>query len=78
MAACRLADLPVGGSGRVVRVAGADEVSCRLMEMGLVPGVAFRILGTAPFGDPIEVEVLHYRLSLRKSEAALVEVEPDT
>ena len=72
----RLSDLRIGESGRVKAVAGADEVGCRLMEMGVTPGVALRVIGTAPFGDPIEIEVLNYRLSLRKSEAARVEIEP--
>jgi len=72
----RLSELPVGKSARVVSVSGADEVSCRLMEMGLTPGVDVKVLGTAPWGDPIEIELRNYRLSLRKSEAALVEIEP--
>lgn len=71
-----LADLAIGKSASVLGVAGADEVSCRLLEMGLTPGVNLRILGTAPWGDPIEIELRGYRLSLRKSEAALVEVDP--
>ena len=72
----RLSDLRVGESGRVRAVSVTDEVGCRLMEMGVTPGVAVRVLGTAPFGDPIEIELLSYRLSLRKSEAARVEIEP--
>lgn len=71
-----LSDLAVGRSGRVVTVSGSDEVSCRLLEMGLTPGVEVRVLGTAPWGDPIEIELRSYRLSLRKSEAALVEIAP--
>jgi ferrous iron transport protein A len=72
----RLSDLRVGESGRVLTVSAEDEVGCRLMEMGVTPGVEVRVLGTAPFGDPIEIEVRSYRLSLRKSEAARVEIEP--
>ncbi len=71
-----LADLPVGRSGRIVEVEGSCETSCRMMEMGLTPGVEVRVLGTAPWGDPIEVEVRQYRLSLRKCEAALIKMEP--
>ena len=74
----RLSDLAVGQSARVVGVSGEGEVSCRLMEMGLTPGVRIKVLGTAPFGDPLEIEVRSYRLSLRKSEAGLVEVEPSS
>ncbi len=72
----RLSELKVGGSGRVVRVEGSGEVSCRLLEMGLTPGVMVKVLGTAPWGDPIELDVRNYRLSVRKSEAAMVEIDP--
>jgi ferrous iron transport protein A len=71
-----LAALPVGSRARVVRIEGLDEVCIRLMEMGLTPGVEIQFLGVAPLGDPLELEVRGYRLSLRKSEAARVEVEP--
>lgn len=72
----RLSDLAVGRSARVTLVDGADEVTCRLLEMGLTPGVEVCVLGTAPWGDPIEIELRSYRLSLRKSEAALIHVDP--
>jgi ferrous iron transport protein A len=70
----RLSDFTVGQRGRVVSISGDGEVSCRLLEMGLTPGVEIKLLGTAPFGDPLEIELRGYRLSLRKSEAGLVEV----
>src|SRR5205085_2267760 len=70
-----LASLPVGSRARVMRIEGVDEVSCRLMEMGLTPGIEVALVGTAPLGDPLELEVRGYRLSIRKSEAAKVEVE---
>jgi Fe2+ transport system protein FeoA len=70
-----LADLAVGGRGRVVRIAGADELSMRLMEMGLTSGVEVAVVGAAPLGDPLELEVRGYRLSVRRSEAARVEIE---
>jgi ferrous iron transport protein A len=70
------AELSVGQTGRVARVAGADEVSRRLLEMGITPGVEIRRLGAAPLGDPLEFEVRGYRLSLRKNEASHVELEP--
>ena len=72
----RLAELGVGGRARVLRVHGDDEISLRLMEMGLTPGVDMQLVGTAPLGDPLEFEVRGYHLSLRKSEAARVEIEP--
>ncbi len=71
-----LADLATGGRGRIVRVQGSDEVSLRLLEMGLTPGVEVELVGAAPLGDPLELEIRGYRLSLRKVEAARVEITP--
>ena len=70
-----LASLPVGSRGHVVRIDGADEISIRLLEMGLTPGVEVAILGVAPLGDPLELEVRGYRLSIRKAEAARIEID---
>lgn len=70
-----LSQLKIGQQGRVAAVQGSDAVSLRLLEMGLTPGVVCRLLGTAPWGDPLEVELHGYRLSLRKAEAARVEIE---
>ena len=70
-----LADAKVGQSGRVLQVEGMDDVAIRLLEMGLTPGVEFELLGIAPLGDPIEIVIRGYRLSLRKSEAARVTIE---
>lgn len=71
-----LAQLPVGSWAKVARIDGVDELSCRLMEMGLTPGVELRVVGVAPLGDPLELELRGYRLSVRKSEAQRVAVEP--
>ena len=68
------ADLAVGESGRVARIAGDDDVSRRLLEMGVTPGVQLRRLGAAPLGDPLEFELRGYRLSLRRQEARHVEI----
>jgi ferrous iron transport protein A len=70
-----LAELPLGQRGRVVQIVGDDEISSRLLEMGLTPGVAVHLIGAAPLGDPIELELRGYRLSLRRSEAARVKIE---
>ena len=56
-------------------VAGDDDVALRLLEMGLTPGTAVRLIGRAPLGDPLEFELRGYRLSLRRTEAARVAVE---
>lgn len=69
-----LSDLPIGGRAKVIAVSGTDGVGVRLLEMGLIPGVEVRLLGAAPLGDPLEYELRGYRLSLRRCEAARVEV----
>lgn len=70
-----LAELVVGQQARVARVAGDDEVSLRLLEMGVTPGAIVALVGKAPLGDPLEFELRGYRLSLRRAEAARVEIE---
>jgi ferrous iron transport protein A len=69
-----LMSLPVGTGGRVTKVNGSGRVARRLMEMGVIPGVAVKVIKAAPFGDPIEVRVRGYSLAMRRSEAAAVEV----
>lgn len=64
-----------GECGRVVRIEGMDEISVRLLEMGVTPGVDITLVGAAPLGDPLEIELRGYRLSLRRCEAARVEIE---
>jgi ferrous iron transport protein A len=71
----KLSELRAGATGHVRRVEGIDDIGQRLLEMGLTPGTAVRMVGTAPLGDPLELEVRGYRLSVRKLEAARVEVE---
>jgi ferrous iron transport protein A len=55
-------------------VRGNDEISLRLLEMGITPGVEVRLVGVAPLGDPVELELRGYRLSVRRSEAARVDI----
>jgi ferrous iron transport protein A len=70
----KLSDLPVGASAIVRQLPGSGMV--RLREMGLLAGTRVTFVRCAPFGDPIEIRVRGYHLSLRKSEAAQVIVEP--
>ena len=70
-----LAEIGVGERVRVVNITGDDAISMRLLEMGLTPGVVVALLGTAPLGDPLELEVRGSRLSIRKKEALAIEVE---
>jgi len=69
-----LTNVPIGSAATVVAVNGADRISRRLMEMGVVPGVSLEVLKAAPFGDPIEVRVRGYNLAMRRSEADQIEV----
>ncbi len=72
-----LSELAIGQSAKIKAIAGDDEIAIRLLEMGLTPGVSVLILGTAPMGDPLELEVRGYRLSVRRVEAARIEVLVD-
>jgi len=70
-----LADMPIAGKGRVSAMTLPTETHRRLMEMGLTRGATFEVIRYAPMGDPIEIRVRGYHLSLRKSEAAGIAVE---
>jgi len=63
-----------GQRARIVSLAGDDLVLQRLMEMGLLEEEEIEVLGFAPFGDPMEIRLRDYRLSLRRAEAARVSV----
>ena len=71
-----LHELRVGQRGVVVRVGGKGRARQRMMDMGLVPGTEVKVVRVAPLGDPVEFEVKGYSLSLRKSEASEITVEP--
>lgn len=67
--------LAVGESGIIVKVHGEGRVRRRLFDMGLTPGAEVYFRKKAPFGDPIEITLRGYELSLRKDEAVNVEIE---
>ncbi|MCI9104613.1 MAG: ferrous iron transport protein A [Lachnospiraceae bacterium] len=69
-----LRDLKPGQEGVVVAIAAAGSMKRRIMDMGITPGVKMRVIKVAPFGDPIEVNVRGYELSLRKEEAQQIEM----
>ena len=71
-----LEQVAVGQTVSVVDVPGDDLVSLRLLAMGLTPGVRVSVVAVAPLGDPLELNVRGYRLSIRRREAALVAVAP--
>jgi ferrous iron transport protein A len=69
-----LESIAVGGTATVADVLGDDAIALRLLEMGLTPGVNVRVVGTAPLGGPMELELRGYRLSIRRHEAARVAI----
>ncbi|MGQ9483127.1 FeoA family protein [Chloroflexus sp.] len=71
-----LDQLTRGCSGVIVRVGGDRVLRRRLLDMGLVQGETVTLAAVAPLGDPIELTVKGYHLSLRRSEARLIQVEP--
>jgi ferrous iron transport protein A len=70
-----LSEVKLGQRARVVAVAGPDGLVQRLLEMGLLEGEEIEVIGFAPLGDPMEILLRDYRLSLRGREAACVSVE---
>jgi len=72
-----LSELSAGMKGTVLRVASKGKLRRRILDMGVVPGAEVCVDGVAPFGDPLQLTVRGYHLSLRKSEAADVYVEVD-
>jgi len=67
-------DIPRNQSAVVRHVGGDRSFRRRIMEMGLIPGTAIRVVGVAPLGDPITLAVRCGRISIRKDEASVVEV----
>jgi Fe2+ transport system protein FeoA len=70
-----LSDFTVGESGKIVKVNGEGKIRRRLFDMGVTPQADVIMRKKAPLGDPIEVTIRGYELTLRKVEAACVEVE---
>ena len=72
-----LADLGVGQCAVLGRVTSARAIRIRLLEMGLVPGTEVTVTRRAPLGDPIELSVRGYKLSIRKAEARSITLQPE-
>lgn len=70
----KLNQVRIGRSVRVVRVLGEGALRQRILDMGLTKNAEVKVLKMAPFGDPIEITVRGFQLSLRKAEAACIEV----
>ncbi len=70
-----LKEVPVGDKAKVVRIHGEGAVKRRIMDMGITKGVEIFVRKVAPLGDPIEITVRGYELSIRKADAESIEVE---
>ena len=70
-----LREVPVGSTAKVVRIHGEGAVKRRIMDMGITKGVEVYVRKLAPLGDPVEVNVRGYELSIRKADAEMIEVE---
>lgn len=74
----RLTELPSGSQGIIVHVTGQGAFRKRISEMGFVKGQRVRVIKNAPMKDPVEYEIMGYKVSLRRSEAEMIEVVPPT
>lgn len=70
-----LRDVAIGASAKVKKLHGEGAVKRRIMDMGITKGVEVTVQKVAPLGDPLEITVRGYQLSLRKADAEMVEVE---
>ena len=70
-----LRDVKVGKSCTVVKLHGEGAIRRRIMDMGITKGVEVYVRKVAPLGDPVEITVRGYELSLRKADAEMVEIE---
>lgn len=70
-----LSELQNGRSAEVVEIKGGGEFRTRLTEMGFVRGTSVKAIKRAPLGDPVEYQLMGYRISLRRAEAAMIEMK---
>ena len=70
-----LKDVKIGGTAKVVKLHGEGPVRRRIMDMGITKGVEIYVRKVAPLGDPLELNLRGYELSLRKADAEMIEVE---
>ncbi len=70
-----LRDAKVGETVKVVRLNGSGAIKRRIMDMGITKGVEIYVRKVAPLGDPVEINLRGYELSLRKADAEMVEIE---
>lgn len=69
--------LPIGKTAVITAVGGDGALRCRLLDMGLIPKTNVKIIKVAPMGDPIELSVRGYELSIRIEDAQKITIEPE-
>ena len=72
-----LAELKIGQSARILAVGGEGALRCRLLDMGLIPKTGLTLQKIAPMGDPLEIHIRGYELTLRREEAEKIEILPE-
>lgn len=72
-----LAELKIGQSARILAVGGEGALRCRLLDMGLIPQTRLTLQKIAPMGDPLEIHIRGYELTLRREEAEKIEILPE-
>ncbi len=70
-----LKDVRIGETVRVTKVGGEGALKRRIMDMGITKGVSIKVMKVAPLGDPVEITVRGYELTLRKADCEKIEVE---
>ena len=70
-----LKEIPIGSTAKVKKLHGEGAIKLRIMDMGITKGIEVHVRKVAPLGDPIEVTVRGYELSIRKADADMIEVE---
>lgn len=67
--------LPIGKEAVITKVGGEGVLRCRLLDMGIIPKTTVKVVKLAPLGDPLELLIRGYSLTIRKADAANIEVE---
>ena len=69
-----LAQLPIGKESEIATVGGEGSLRCRFLDMGLIPKTKVKVLKVAPMGDPIQIHLRGYDITIRKEDAAKIEL----
>ena len=71
-------DLQIGEQGTITHVGGEGALRLRFLDMGLIPGTAVRLQKVAPMGDPIQIQIRGYELTIRREDAKMIHIAEET